>query len=130
MRELRDILLRAKARPCTDCKKQFPPYVTEFDHVRFPKRCHVSRMVYHGVPARVLLAEIAKCELVCACCHRIREFSRGRLRMTRQNLRLRCFPCNRCNVILLPVAMDLVHNTVVCANCNRIRNHDSRRNLP
>jgi len=73
-----------KDRPCADCGRQYPPYVMDFDHRdRTQKRFSVGRGWEHSIQA--LLAEIAKCELVCANCHRERTFSRkdhGRPRLS------------------------------------------------
>lgn len=59
-----------KAGPCMDCGRCFPPCAMDFDHVRGVKVCAVSRMIKCS-QAR-LDAEVAKCDLVCAVCHRIR----------------------------------------------------------
>ena len=63
-----------KSKPCTDCKGVFPPECMDFDHIR-DKLFEVSRLKHQS--ADRLLAEIAKCELVCANCHRIRTKKRG-----------------------------------------------------
>lgn len=62
-----------KSKPCMDCRRKYPPYVMQFDH-RDPKqkRFQVAMMVTRPIP--VILAEIAKCDLVCANCHFIRTF--------------------------------------------------------
>lgn len=70
-----DVLIqRLKAAPCMDCKISYIPYVMDFDHVRGIKVKNVSLMRYFSEPA--ILSEIAKCDLVCANCHRIRTFNR------------------------------------------------------
>lgn len=46
----------------------------DFDHVRGVKLANVSRLI--AAPTHLLLAEIEKCELVCAACHRTRTSSR------------------------------------------------------
>ena len=55
-----------------DCGQTYPTYVMDFDH-RDPttKLCKVSAAVYLGSEQK-LLDEIAKCDLVCANCHRVR----------------------------------------------------------
>lgn len=60
------------AGPCPDCKIKWPPLCMEFDH-RDPseKDINLSSIVASGSMPR-LLAELAKGEFVCACCHRIR----------------------------------------------------------
>lgn len=65
-----------KAAPCTDCGRTFPPECMDFDHIdATSKTLDVGTLVCNGGRQRVL-AEIAKCELVCACCHRIRTRKR------------------------------------------------------
>lgn len=77
-RRLKAILLEAKNQPCSDCKRRFPPYVLDFDHREGERKLfNVSELNAHRwVSVRVLLAEIAKCDLVCANCHRIRTHER------------------------------------------------------
>ena len=47
----------------------------DFDHIRGKKLHNVAWLV--NVSERRLLEEIAKCDLVCANCHRIRTARRG-----------------------------------------------------
>ena len=64
----------AKNKPCTDCGHSFPYYVMDFDHIR-EKSFTIARSVGSaGMPKT--LAEIAKCEVICANCHRIRTHGR------------------------------------------------------
>ena len=65
----------AKAKPCVDCGKHYPPYVMDFDHVRGSKRKAISK--WRGTTA-LLLLEIGKCDLVCANCHRERTYQRAK----------------------------------------------------
>jgi hypothetical protein len=62
-----------KAQPCMDCKRTFPPECMDFDH-RDPtnKLFNVSQAAISGRSLESVQAEVAKCDLVCACCHRIR----------------------------------------------------------
>lgn len=64
------------ARGCADCGYREHPSALEFDHLpQFEKHQMISRLVLgHRGP---LEAEIAKCEVVCANCHRIRTAERG-----------------------------------------------------
>ena len=65
-----------KSKPCTDCGGVFHPYAMEFDHLPgLGKTRDVARMMVISSWKKVL-AEIAKCELVCANCHRVRTFKR------------------------------------------------------
>lgn len=56
--------------PCVDCGKFYPPHVTQYDHLpQFVKSFGISRFHSYTLNLDVVLAEIAKCELVCANCH-------------------------------------------------------------
>lgn len=61
---------------CLDCGVLYPPYVLDFDHVRGTKRDDISTLVHKGRSLRVLSSEIAKCDLICANCHRVRTHRR------------------------------------------------------
>lgn len=67
----KEIILRAKSRPCVDCHVQYNPWVMDLDH-RDPlqKKFVLSKQKTCSVD--VLMAEIAKCDVVCANCHRER----------------------------------------------------------
>ena len=69
------IVWAAKSVPCADCGRRYPPYVMDFDHVRGSKVGNISHLKVRSTSA-ALLAEIAKCEVVCANCHRIRSHER------------------------------------------------------
>lgn len=64
-----------KARPCIDCGHEFPPCAMDFDHVRGIKRRNVALMKTNSY--QTISEEIAKCDLVCANCHRVRTWKRG-----------------------------------------------------
>lgn len=66
------LLERAKDVPCADCGKRYPPFVMDFDHVRGTKRANVSLLAGSGATEAAIEAEIAKCDVVCANCHRER----------------------------------------------------------
>lgn len=65
-----------KNHPCADCGEKFPPECMDFDHVRGEKLFNVGQGA--GRLWSDILDEIAKCELVCANCHRVRTRQRGR----------------------------------------------------
>jgi hypothetical protein len=71
-----ELLTRPRCVPCLDCALSFPSFVMEFDH-RDPqtKRALVSRMAGRASDRRIL-DEVAKCDVVCANCHRHRTFVR------------------------------------------------------
>lgn len=73
-REDSEFVNTLKDKPCLDCGREFPPCAMQFDHVRGKKIMNVSRMAKRTFSRKKLLAEIAKCELVCANCHAIRTF--------------------------------------------------------
>jgi hypothetical protein len=60
-----------EASACVECGET-DVEVLDFDHVRGTKRAALSVLTYEGYPSAVLDAEIAKCEVVCANCHRRR----------------------------------------------------------
>lgn len=64
----RQVIIKAKDKPCMDCGVKYPSYVTQFDH-RDPstKVSAVSSMI--SCTMNKLLLEIAKCDVVCANCH-------------------------------------------------------------
>jgi len=63
--------------PCVDCGTN-DQRVLDFDHVRGTKKADVSRLVNDGYSWEVVEAEIAKCEVRCANCHRIKTAERRR----------------------------------------------------
>ena len=106
VREAQDFVLAfLRAHPCLDCGER-DTVVLELDHVG-PKRAEVSTLVRRGVLEPVLLAEMARCEIVCANCHRRRTAKRqgwwridrrqdGGWRSKRQERNeVRCVNCHR-----------------------------------
>lgn len=71
-----------ESTPCSDCSKIYPWYVMDYDHLpEFEKRMDVSQLVANGYSIESIDREIAKCELVCANCHRIRTYNRDQWRV-------------------------------------------------
>jgi hypothetical protein len=63
-------------KPCADCGGTFHPQAMVWDHLPgAEKRGDVSHLARRIGKERIL-AEIAKCELVCANCHAVRTFDR------------------------------------------------------
>lgn len=61
-----------EAHPCVDCGKYYPYYVMQFDHIRGEKGFTLAqRSASFG--SEKFTEEMAKCDLVCANCHMIRE---------------------------------------------------------
>ena len=68
------IVDEAKSVGCADCSES-DLIVLEFDHLGDDKEANVSDLVNHGSVNKVL-DEIAKCDVVCANCHRRRTHRR------------------------------------------------------
>jgi hypothetical protein len=75
-RRLVELTNELKKGPCVDCKGVFNPWQMDWDHVKETKEFHVSRGTRKGSEKK-LLEEIAKCDLVCANCHRQRTHDRS-----------------------------------------------------
>lgn len=69
-------IIRAfKDKPCADCGGRFHHAAMDCDHVRGIKLHDVWRLSMSG-SLRSIDAELKKCEVVCANCHRIRSYNR------------------------------------------------------
>lgn len=70
----RALISEAKSVPCADCGVQYPPIAMDFDHRDGETK---DGPIAHAVNRRWgqerLLAEIAKCDVRCAVCHRLRH---------------------------------------------------------
>jgi len=62
--------------PCSDCGNKFPHVAMDFDHVSGEKIMSVARLARQAPSWVRLFAEILKCEIVCANCHRVRTNDR------------------------------------------------------
>lgn len=69
-----DYVYKIKSNPCMDCGNKFNPWQMEFDHIKGKKVWCVGRMTYGS--QKLLDREMAKCELVCANCHKDRTYKR------------------------------------------------------
>lgn len=78
---VREIVATAKDRPCADCGVRYPPYVMQFDHLG-DKLWDVGNMRSGRFSTARVLAEIQKCEVVCANCHAERTHRRRQERAT------------------------------------------------
>ena len=81
---LADYIRQLKSNsPCIDCKVSYPYYVMDFDHVRGVKHKNVSELISTLSKKKIDL-EIAKCEIVCSNCHRIRTHMRKMSKMEKK----------------------------------------------
>jgi len=115
LRVRRAVVSELKATPCQDCGGQFPPCCMDFDHVRDTKFRDIGLMVSRN-NIEAIRTEIAKCDLVCACCHRVRTWgvrnvvNRADVQRTLDRIAdLKKRPCADCCRSLPPTAMDFDH---------------------
>lgn len=76
-------LITLKSNPCVDCKNTYPYYVMEFDHVpeKGEKKANIGCITgSRKMTAPSVQEELAKCDLVCANCHKIRTHFRNQQR--------------------------------------------------
>ena len=71
----RRVLVHLRLHPCVDCGEA-DPIVLEFDHQR-DKVSGIAQLLHAHVKWAVIVAEIEKCEVRCANCHRRRTAIRG-----------------------------------------------------
>src|ERR1700676_1845717 len=66
----RELIDSFKKKPCKDCGHRFPTCCMDFHHVRGRKKFAIGSRIHFGKEKTI--AEIKKCILLCANCHRIR----------------------------------------------------------
>ncbi len=78
LKRIRQLIRQAKDRPCTDCGQRYPHYVMDFDHREGEKKkFNLANTAGQGWRSFTnVKAEIAKCDVVCANCHRERTYQR------------------------------------------------------
>lgn len=64
------------AKGCSDCGYKEHPAALDFDHLPGTEKLFNIGTSIATKPLRVVLAEIEKCEVVCANCHRVRTAKR------------------------------------------------------
>lgn len=69
--------LKTSAGGCVDCGYNGHPAALHWDHVDGDKACPDRHAIRLNWAWARILAEVAKCELVCANCHAIRTAQRG-----------------------------------------------------
>lgn len=73
---VRDLVRSAKNQPCADCKRRYPYYVMDFDHVA--SKLFEPNKLWQSTGFKRAQTELAKCEVVCSNCHRERTQQRLR----------------------------------------------------
>lgn len=76
--EIRNLVKASKAVPCLDCKRTYPWYVMDLDHIRGQKKFALSVAAVKMWGLDTVKLEIEKCDPVCSNCHRERTYQRGR----------------------------------------------------
>ena len=81
---MQEVLRDLRRVPCADCGGRFKPYQLDFDH-RDPATKSFNVMTGRAMlmSTAKVLAEVAKCDVVCVNCHRIRTRRQHRARMSR-----------------------------------------------
>jgi hypothetical protein len=75
--EKRRKLSELKDAPCADCGQRFPSFVMDFDHRDGNDKLGTIAHMINKWPWARILTEVAKCDVVCSNCHRIRTAVRG-----------------------------------------------------
>jgi len=71
--EIRDVLAGIKSVPCMDCGGAFDPVCMDFDHRPDEEKLFgISTAATRGCALSTLFTEIAKCDVGCSNCHRLR----------------------------------------------------------
>lgn len=72
----RELIREAKNVPCADCDVRYPYYVMQFDHRDPAEKSFNIGQTGPTCSRELLLAEIAKCDVVCGNCHAERTHQR------------------------------------------------------
>lgn len=119
----REFVNKIKDVPCTICNTKYPPLCMDFDHLpQYEKKRDISHLVLKAASLERLREEIAKCQIICANCHRLTSFFRDYLRSkTKQRkgnsllgyeylVKLKTStPCTDCNQFYEACEMDFDH---------------------
>jgi hypothetical protein len=70
-------LVELKSEPCADCGNRFDTCCMDFDHRKGTvKSYNIGSMFAHHYSRELIESELAKCDLVCSNCHRVRTRNR------------------------------------------------------
>lgn len=73
-----------RQRPCFDCGSTYPTCVMEFDHREPSEKGYLVSQMPGRVKLATVLAEVAKCDVVCSNCHRVRTYRRRQVEWAKQ----------------------------------------------
>lgn len=65
-----------ETKPCTDCGQMFHFSQMDFDHISDDKKTNIATLANSSISIKEIKKELAKCELVCSNCHRLRTWQR------------------------------------------------------
>lgn len=71
-----DLINEIKSNPCADCGQTFDPVCMDFDHLG-DKDFAMATAKQRSTES--ILKEVAKCDIVCSNCHRLRTKKRREL---------------------------------------------------
>ncbi len=74
--EARGLLHRLKSGPCQDCKQTYLPCQMDFIRRIDTDKAPVSKLLLRS--QAVIIADIQKCDLLCANCGRLRTWAKQR----------------------------------------------------
>lgn len=75
VRRNRALVAAARSGACVDCgRDDLPPECMDLDHVRGVKSFNVVQSISKPYTRKQVEAEIAKCDLRCPTCHRLRHY--------------------------------------------------------
>lgn len=72
-RERRMFINGLKDKPCVDCGESYDPIVMDFHHREGTEKDFRVSQSPKTVAKDRILSEVAKCDLLCANCHRLRH---------------------------------------------------------
>ena len=84
-KKVKQILVQEAGGLCVDCGLKFPIYVFDFDHRNPEEKSFTIAHNAHVISLEKMREEAAKCDLVCANCHRVRTHKQ------------RCKGCEECS---------------------------------
>lgn len=73
---LAELHLLKEKRGCFDCRNKFPHYVLEFDHRPGEVKIDNVTRVLKNYGTEMAWKEVAKCDVVCSNCHKVRTYMR------------------------------------------------------